>query len=485
MPVGESVRESRGMAEKVVGKIFVQLSFGGRTARVAMNSGGDWSLVNPGAQTLVPKDQNLWAGAWEMNAGRAILLPQSGGYNPVFSLRDFHFPPDSGDRSVAYMGKAGVNQVSGAWEPVLTDELLRLKIEECEQIQEEIKQIAIDMGLSIASVYDPTPACGILLAGRALARGDILEGVLGCALALPYLGDLVGWGPFAAIQSWKLERLTTRLEAIASWIGKEKQFATATTRGATAASGEAAPLTRMNGAAVRITQTSQNTAPLARMKSTAERVRMMGVRRLAPTWKNGGKTPSVIAREAEEAIPVMRNPRQIAKHANISHEKLVKEIESKGFVQVQKGSHGRRGGAEKSDIWVRRKAGDNGQMEWEAVRIDIRTLNPQQMQMAQKGKTPFTRQGQAALTPMSPGARQGIDKSARQVHMRLGHATNPEPVSMVAADLNAGKLLKGDYTHWHHEVFSGAPGELEKYLLNTAGQARIKLDFSGRVVTGR
>lgn len=439
------------MADKqVIGRVEVEIRFRGEAIKAVIASnggkGGTWSLVRGGQASWIPKDQGQWwQGDWYQETDSRVILQKNDKSGAAFILRNFHFPPDTCDRFPAYMSwtKTG-EEYEGEWEPLLTDELLALIIAECERIQEEIKQIAIDMGLVVAGIFDPTPVSGIVMGIRALERKELLEFILCAAMVIPYLGDLLGAGPFAAIRTSKLQRLMYRLEQLMRW----------------------------------------TKAPLSRLRAAQESGRLKQMSRVAPSWADGSKSVEVIAKEADAIVPRLRNPRFLRKHVEADHGKLVKELEDKGFVKVKVGNHGKRGGKEDSDIWVRRIQQDGGEPAWEAVRVDIRTLNKGQMGQVKAGKPAIDRTTKhlqnGSLPPsMSPGARQGLDKTARQAHMRLGHPSNPESLAQMNGELNSGRAMKGDFTHWHHEVFPDKPGNLEKYLKGPLDGTK-KLDFSGR-----
>jgi hypothetical protein len=409
-------------------------------------------VINPASAPWIPKeDGRNWSGQWYQETDTRCVLQDSMADKAVFILRYFSFPPDDGIENDALIGWGPAFGPAGRWSPELTDELLALKLKELEQIQKELADIMIDMGIMAAGVFEPTPISGVVLMGRAIQRGSVLDAVLGGLQIIPYLGDLASTPLFSFLRGRRLLELEERLRKIA-----------------------------------KLMQTAR--AVKAEALARAEVATFKKLSTVLAQWKTGGTPLAQVAKEAEELLPVLRNPRTLAKHVNVDEAKLIRELESKQFVRVKVGRHGRRGSSsEDSDIWVRKVSGQKGQPEWEAVRIDIKKINPTQAKQILKGKNPVDRStmvdAHGQLPPsMTAGQRQGAFKAGRQTHMTMQHPTNPDTMRQMAGDLNAGKMFKGDYTHWHHETFSASPGNLERYLTKQQVDTS-RLDFSGRAVS--
>jgi hypothetical protein len=414
---------------------------------------GAWEVVNPATAPWIPNsDGRNWSGQWHRETDTRCVLMDSFADKAVFILRYFNFPPDDGVVADALIGFDPLAP-AGRWKPELTDELLALKLQELEQIQKELVDIMIDMGIMAAGVFDPTPISGLALMGRAIQRGSVLDAVLGGLQIVPYLGDLASTPMFSFLRGRRLIELEERLRKIG-----------ATVKAAGALKAEK-----------------------ARELAMAESATFRKLSGVMAQWKTGGTPLAQVAKEADELLPVLRNPRALAKHVNVDEGVLVRELEAKRFVRVKVGKHGKRGSStEDSDIWVRKVSGPNGQAQWEAVRVDIKNINPQQAKQIINGKNPVDRTKKVDSLGQLPAHKtaaqlQGEYKAGRQTHMTMQHPTNPDKLPQMAADLNAGKMYKGDYTHWHHETFSAAPGNLERYLTKQQVTTR-RLDFSGREV---
>jgi hypothetical protein len=153
----------------------------------------------------------------------------------VFRLTDLDFPPDLssqqgfwikqffiGDMWADQKGiqkgivKTGPHQLSmpthGSWNAVISGPLINAVEIKLRQFHDEMKRLAIQVGLDVASMIDPTGALSIPAAGYAMNRGDYL----GCAVNL--LGVIPLFGKLAPAA--KVALISDRL----AFLGKEITF---------------------------------------------------------------------------------------------------------------------------------------------------------------------------------------------------------------------------------------------------------------------
>jgi hypothetical protein len=168
------------------------------------------------------------------------------------------------------------------------------------------------------------------------------------------------------------------------------------------------------------------------------------------------------AADLGERFPLTRNPRELAKHpGQITVERLVEEVKSKGFQQVT-GEGGLQG------IYLRRIRVKNEEF-YEAVRIDKPHGKPWQP----TGKT------------------MDSVETSKNAAFRRDHAIMSDPVTpqgKALGDQLSGGRFSGSFAHWHHEMFPAKPGALERYLKPMSDKDALamglrKLDQSGKEVT--
>lgn len=295
----------------------------------------------------------------------------------------------------------------------------------------------VQFALDIAGIFEPTPFCDGANALISLARGDIVGAALSGVSMIPYIGDLAKAG--------KLPKYVTSFAKAIKIAGNDAQFA------------------------------AYLRPALARLKQVLDKIPMEAlhgdmanyitfIRRHIDTFMTVKKAASVydtlsgpikIAFKQAASLPLIKNPRAIAKHHGpVIELDLVREITGKGFVKVKEGTHGMAGTIENSDVYMRRVVKD-GEQHFECVRVDRRATNPN----LDRSKR-FTDKGQPVP---SAGTLQGQDKASRRIHHTLNAPEVPSS-GRIAEQLNSGKAFKGDFTHWHHESFPVSDENLARYL---------------------
>ena len=196
------------------------------------------------------------------------------------------------------------------------------------------------------------------------------------------------------------------------------------------------------------------------------------------------KLPGKLREGFEKALQLepLKNPRQLRKHPGpIAEDRLIEELESKGFVKIKEGSHPKADALanpkarEESDIWLRRIR-DGEQDTFEAIRVD-RTQAPQ--------PSP----GSTASASSSVGAKE---KPFRRAHHTLSETTSDVSQPGANIETNLKDMVeqlgqgapKGSFSHWHHEAFDATPENLAQYLKGPLEGTR-KFDPVGQVLDTR
>jgi hypothetical protein len=95
------------------------------------------------------------------------------------------------------------------WYPVATGALMSWIRQYCEERNEELKKLAISLGINIAAIFDPTGGLSLVGAVEASTRGDYLGCALNLAGAIPIL---------AFAQAARNTRIAARMDALLSEI---------------------------------------------------------------------------------------------------------------------------------------------------------------------------------------------------------------------------------------------------------------------------
>lgn len=272
---------------------------------------------------------------------------------------------------------------------------------EIEICQRELKELGLQTALDAAGFIDPTPTSDLLSAANSLRRKDYIGAGLTLLGVVPYLGDAIGKTAKGALIASRVASLKSRLA-------------------------RALRALKVAEAAIQNAQKATRAEKLLRHALTA--VEKAAIR-------------------LHKQLPLIRAPRLLKKHPGpVPLATLVEELKSKGFYLVKKGEHGLQGLPENSDIFIR-KILVNGQELYDCVRIDRRLPNP----------------GFSRGVPKTPSQIQAADKLSRRVHSTLDVPEVPSQKEMVA-DMQSGRLFKGDFSHWHHEQFPATEKNLARYL---------------------
>ena len=311
--------------------------------------------------------------------------------------------------------------------------------------QEELALDIAQLALDIVGIFEPTPFADGTNALISIARGDWLGAGLSAVSILPYLGDLAK-------------------------VGKLPKYAMSIRKAIDIAHTDANFAKRIEPALRKIKELIDDlptdglpeaaTQQLASIQNQIGSFLKSAKATDGPITKAIQSLPQNLRGVFDKALqlPPAKNPRPLKKRPGpVNEDTLTMELRQKGFVRVKEGTHPKAGGggAEDSDIWLRRVR-DNGQDKFEAVRIDRAagkvTGKPSDAALSGKaGATdkPFRRQHHAISETTRDAAAVGAGKK-----------TNMQ-------DLNDHLTLggrKGDFSHWHHEKFDATPENLSRYL---------------------
>ncbi len=272
---------------------------------------------------------------------------------------------------------------------------------EIEYCRRELAELGLQTALDAAGVIDPTPTSDLLSAANSIRRKDYVGAGLTLLGVVPYIGDAIGKSAKGALIVSRVAKLKSRLES-----------------------------------ALRALKVAE--AAIARAKSLTRAEKLM---------RHALSVVEKVAIKLHKELPLIRAPRLLKKHPGpVPLEELVAELRGKGFHYVKKGEHGLQGLPENSDIYIR-KIMVNGQEVYDCVRIDRRLPNP----------------GFSRGVSKTPAQIQAGDKASRRMHSTLNVPEVPSQKEMVA-DMQSGRLFKGDFSHWHHEQFPATERNLARYL---------------------
>ena len=105
----------------------------------------------------------------------------------------------------------------GSWNAVISGPLIRAVDIELSAMRQEIHEMAIQMGLDIASMVDPTGLCSIPAAGYAMHRGDYLGCCINLLGVIPLFGKLAPAAKFAE-KSPRLAFLAQKITFYEKWL---------------------------------------------------------------------------------------------------------------------------------------------------------------------------------------------------------------------------------------------------------------------------
>jgi hypothetical protein len=233
-----------------VGNFYFEIKYSSFTAFAQITDTNVWRMLRCEPDSEWPPLPTWRRGTWERRGQVAHCYSLGTGVDAVssnnqtklevFRLVDVEFPPDLSSQQGFWIKQfflsdlwadqkhiqKGIVKVAphklampthGSWTPFITGPLITATEQKLRAYQEEIKKLAIQIGLDIASVIDPTGVCSIPAAGYAMNRGDYLGCCINLLGVIPLFGKLA---PAAkvAIVSERLAFLTKEITFLEKWL---------------------------------------------------------------------------------------------------------------------------------------------------------------------------------------------------------------------------------------------------------------------------
>lgn len=205
-----------------VGFVYLRVTWQGNTAiiRVTDDAYHLWHLMDKDSSWW-PSDPDWRKGTWQKEWGTDWDFTQclhNGNKAPLFRLKDLHFPPDLGVKhkfmiSAGWIAERGGGETIGEYEPIITQLLVEDAKREAEKLREEIKMLAVEAGISLTNLLDPTGITSIAGAYTASIRGDYLACTLCLIAVIPLVGKAASLVRRYDIVS-RLEKALVRLKSL-------------------------------------------------------------------------------------------------------------------------------------------------------------------------------------------------------------------------------------------------------------------------------
>src|ERR1039458_6952972 len=247
--------EYEGIMESGIGNFHFEIKYATFTAFGFITDRGEWKLLSCSPDSEWPQQQTRRKGTWKgSGSGTArcyalgtgsdapsannqtsievfrltdldfsalsLLNPQQG-----FWIKSFYIGGQWADEKHIQKGivptpggptKLGV-PTHGSWNPVISGPLLRAVEIELRAMREEMQQMAIQLGLDIASLVDPSGLLSIPAAGYAMHRGDYLGCCINLLGVIPLFGRLAPAVKFAE-KSTRLAGIAPKITFYEKWL---------------------------------------------------------------------------------------------------------------------------------------------------------------------------------------------------------------------------------------------------------------------------
>jgi hypothetical protein len=237
--------------DSTLGNFYLQIQFTSFTAVVWIADNSVWRLIQCSPDGEWPQ-QNTWRrGAWTtgsngmaycyaMGSGSDAASPDNQTELQVFRLSQLEFPPDIGSNQGFWIKQffigpnwadakniqTGIVKTSpghfsmpthGSWMPFVTGPLTNAVAQKLRAYQDELQKMAIQMGLDVAAMVDPTGLCSIPASAYALRNGDYLGSAMNLLGVIPLFGKAAALAK-GAVEGGRLAFLTKEVTFLKGWL---------------------------------------------------------------------------------------------------------------------------------------------------------------------------------------------------------------------------------------------------------------------------
>ena len=233
-----------------IGSFHFEIKFATFSAFAIITDQGEWKMLSCSPDGEWPQQPTRRRGTWARTGQLARCYAMGTGSDApsannqtsieVFRLTDLEFPPDLSSRQgfwikQFFIGDQWADQkhiekgivhtgphklgmpTHGSWNVVISGPLIRAVEIKLREMHEELKRLAIQIGLDILSMVDPTGACSIPAAGYAMNRGDYLGCCVNLLGVIPLFGKLAPAAKVALVSD-RLAFLTKEITFFEKWL---------------------------------------------------------------------------------------------------------------------------------------------------------------------------------------------------------------------------------------------------------------------------
>ena len=236
--------------ESSIGSFHFEIKFATFSAFGIITDRGEWKMLSCSPDGEWPQQPTWRRGTWVQSGQLARCYAMGSGSDApsannqtnleVFRLTDLEFPPDLSSRQgfwikQFFVGDQWADQkhiqkgiihtgphklgmpTHGSWNAVISGPLIRAVEIKLREMHEELKRLAIQVGLDILSIVDPTGACSIPAAAYAMNRGDYLGCCVNLLGVIPLFGKLAPAAKVALVSD-RLAFLTKEITFFEKWL---------------------------------------------------------------------------------------------------------------------------------------------------------------------------------------------------------------------------------------------------------------------------
>lgn len=217
-----------------LGNFYLEIKYSNFNAVVLITDQRQWKLIACHPDSAWPRRPAFRRGSWGQPSSYATEgmteCYAEGSKDEVMRLSHIAFPPDISSEERFFHRQFHIGNAwaallrlpegpgrRGSWVPIISGPLVTEVKRRLEEFTEEIKKLAVQIGLDVSSMVDPTGALSVPAAAYALRNGDYLGCTLNLLGAIPLFGKLAGAGKVAKV-SGRLSFLTKEITFLKKWL---------------------------------------------------------------------------------------------------------------------------------------------------------------------------------------------------------------------------------------------------------------------------